>query len=262
MSRPVLGRRTTGLLLVLCFAAITVALVRRHHGNELILAFYSAWVAVLVAAGGLAGVALVLLRRGGPATAVALVVSVQLAGTAVVAHKHARPASGMGSLFPADVGMIERRAVVIAVAATVAAVVCLLRLVPPAGDRVGGRLRVLGTTAGVIVAGLVPVAIAATSAEMQDTTSLGAMGLMYGLPWGVGLVAAGWLPWDQAVAAAGTVVGSALLALIGPELVDLIQGRPEPAFAAALLAALLVLAALAAARPAPVSARPASPGSA
>lgn len=262
MSPPVLGRRTTGLLLVLCFATITVALVRRHHGNELILPFYATWVAALVGAGGLAGVALVLLRRSGPAAAVALVVSVQLAGTAVVAHKHARPASGIGGLFPADVAMIERRAVVVALAAAAAAVVCVLRLVPPAEDRVGRRLRVLGTTAGVIVAGLVPVAVAVTDAEMQDATSLGAMGLVYGLPWGVGLVAAGWLPRAQAVAAAGTVVGSALLALTGPVLPDLIQGRPEPAFAVALLGALMVLAVRAAARPAPVSARPASPGSA
>lgn len=246
-----LGRRTAGVALVVCFAAVAGAVVR-VDGDGVRMPLYPAWVAVLTAVGVLAGVALALSRRGGPAAAVALVVALQLAGTGVVARRHAVPAGGTGGLFAADVDRVRALAVVVVVAAAAAAVVSLLSLLPPTGTPVTGRRRLLATAAGLAVVVLVPLGIGATSTEMRDATSLGAMVLSYGLPWGAGLVAAGRLPRDRSVAAALTVAGSAALALVGPQMADLILGRPEPAFGAALLAAVVVLAAVGATRPARV----------
>ena len=243
---------------MLCFAGIAAAVVRRHHGQgfaprDFLLPGYPWWVVVLIAAGELAGLALLLVPRFGTVgAAVALVPALQLAGMGAVMVRHAGPAAGMGGVFRWEVDRLEQMGVVIAGAGGVAALGCLAVLLPRTGARAGGR-RAPGTLAGLAVAVLVPAGIAATSAEMRDVTSVGAMLLSYGLPWGVGLVAAGWLPRGPALAAALAVSGSVALGLAGPQMVDLVLGRSTPAFAAALVVSLLVLAVVAVPRPAPTT---------
>lgn len=233
--------RRHGTVLVACSLVAGLALVRRVPGAGGLSSVYPWWTAVLVHVE--LAVAVLVLRSQRPAVLQAAavagaVVALQLAGTGVVARKHVRPALGTGGI-TGDVVPLEHAALVLAVAGVVALGTCLTLLRACAGP---AHRRAGALALGLAVAVLVPLAVALTDREMRDVTSLGAVALAYALPWGAGLAATGWLARPAALAAVGTVAGSALLALLGPQLPDLVTGDPRPAFAGALVVALVVLA--------------------
>jgi predicted membrane protein len=241
----------SGFAVAVAFAVIGAALLRRDHFGSQTDTIYPWWVWVLVVVGVCAGLVSGVGPRAGArvariAPAIAAIAAGQLSGTGFVAFKHWEPASGMGGAYGTHLGELKRMAVVIGITGLVAVVLSLGQLVAD-GDlpyRAPRPLRVLCCVAGGLVVVGVPSIIAALNGDMRDLTSWGAMGLIYAGPWGVALIAVGWLARPTAIAALATVSLGACLALVGPQMTDLVFGNPAPAFATALIATVLVFAAL------------------
>jgi hypothetical protein len=183
------------------------------------------------------------------AAAVGAVVAAQLAGTGAVAVKHWGPHIGIGAP-GANVGELKVLALAMALAGSLAVAACLWQLLlpdpptadPPAPEQPKPRpaTRGLLVALGLLVSLGLPWAIARGTPQMQDFTSLGAMALMFSLPWGLALALAGWLPTEAGGAMCLAVAGSVVLALAGPDMKDLMYSNPTPGFVAALVAAGLV----------------------
>jgi hypothetical protein len=209
---------------------------------------YPWWVWVLAVAGLFAGLVSVAKPLAGTgfqrlAPAVAVIAAAQLAGTGLVAFKHWEPSMGMGGGNTSDLPQLKLLAVVVGGAGVVAVFVGLGQVVSNCDlpRPVAPRLRVLSCVLGLAVIVGLPSVLAAADADMRDLTSWGAVGLIYAGPWGVSLMAVGWLTRPVAVAALATVAVSACLALRGPQMTDLVFGNPAPAFAAVLLLTVLLL---------------------
>jgi hypothetical protein len=243
--------RAGGKAVILAFVVIGAALMGQDLPGGSTDTIYPWWVWVLVVVGlfgGLVSVAKPLAGTGVErlAPAIAVIAAAQVAGSGFVAFKHWEPSMGMGGGNTSDLPQLKLLAVVVGVAGLVAVLVGLGQLVsngdlPHPGPP---RLRVLSCVLGLAVIVGLPSVLAAADADMRDLTSWGAVGLIYAGPWGVSLMAVGWLTRPPAVAALATVAVSVCLALRGPQMTDLVFGNPAPAFAAVLLLTVLLFLAL------------------
>jgi hypothetical protein len=246
--------RTVGWLVTIGFVIIGVALDVRNFPTlgarrpGLTETIYPCWMWVLVGVGLAAGVTSVLAAaRPGPARhaapAVAAVAAAQLAGSGFVAFKHWQPAIGMGGGYGGNLTVLKQLAIVIGLVG-VATAVAAIRLLVANGDLphpASLPVRVLSCAAGALIAVALPVSQAAASAYMRDITSVGAVGLIYAGPWAVTVALAGWLTRPAATAALGSVALGCCLGLYGPQMTDLINADPKPAFATVLAVTVMVL---------------------
>jgi hypothetical protein len=146
--------------------------------------------------------------------ATAAVTCAQLAGAGAVAYKHWVPWSGMtgvGLIHPDELRWIG---IALAVTCSVAVLVCLQALVARGAFGVSmarplARVVTVGT--GIVIIGLVPLALAGGQPDRLDWESLGAFSLLYGLPWGVGVAVSAWLTRPAALGVHGAVFFSALV---------------------------------------------------
>lgn len=204
---------------------------------------YPWWTWVLVGVGLAAGVVVAAANGSRTARTVAAaagaVVGARLTGTGLVAAKHWKPAFGMGGYY-GDPEQLQRLALVIATAGAIAMMLSLWQLVEDgafAGD-VRRNVRRACTAVGVLVVAALPVALVAGDPDMTDLQSWGAMGLVYAGPWGAAIVLAGRLRRPASVAMLGSVAGSAALALVGPQMIDLVYGSATVQFAVVVVLAV------------------------
>jgi hypothetical protein len=180
----------------------------------------------------------------GPVAVVALVTAMQLGGIGSVAVKHWGPSFGMGGGY-GDPHQLERQAWLLAFLGTISGLAALGMLAIDRQYVLRSRVwtQVLCVGTGVLFVVLVPFAVGAGSAENRDATSLGAYALMYGLPWGITLVLAGFLKRPTDLWAIGAVIVSATFCVFRARMVDLIFWDATPAFAVAALVGVIVFAA-------------------
>ena len=207
---------------------------------------YPWWLWVVLVGGVAAAVASLVWRSDarvqGCALAVTAIAAAQVAGSGVVAYKHWKPATGMGGTYGGRLDTVENLALVIGLVGLVAVVISVWLLVRN-GDlprRTSSTLRFVAIGSGLVIAIALPLGLS-TQPDMADLTSWGAVSLIYAWPWGVALIAVAWASRATGLAASATVVASAALAVAGPQMTDLVFGRPEPFFAAALVLAAVVL---------------------
>lgn len=243
-------RNDWALVAAVCFVLTAAALTRRDRSDDPTFSsgswtIYPWWTWVLVGV-GLCAALTALVRPHRPAVlvgapAVAAVMAAQIAGTGVVGSKHWRPAIGMGG-YGDHLRELQVMAGVMAACGLTALVVCTLRLrVVRRASGVSGR----GSRASCALVGggvvvLLPVGVALVDHDARDLTSTGAVLLVYGLPWGASLVAAGWLPRPAGLATTATVALSAGCATVGPQMWSLVADSARPVFAGALAASVLV----------------------
>lgn len=172
------------------------------------------------------------------ALAVGPVVAAQVAGTGVWAAKHWESFYGVTGGGGVSLTLLQGLAVLLVAGGVAAGVACMAQL---AGE---GYLRRpssgrgwLLLTLGIVVALALPWVIAAGEPQYTDFTSIGAFALIYSIPWGGGLVGAALLTREPAQAMAGAVAGTALLALVGPNMGDVGPSHPEVGFVVAIVAA-------------------------
>lgn len=149
------------------------------------------------------------------------VVGAQLMGAGIVGFVHWRPASGQAGFTISNYTLVRGLAVVLALAGLAAAVGCVHTLgrrgaFEPRSLPVASRRVVIGI--GVGVALIAPFLLGVGRASALDITSLGAAFLLYALPMGGGLAMVGWLRRTPALAAVGAVTASAVLALVGGQM--------------------------------------------
>ncbi|MBO4206904.1 hypothetical protein [Micromonospora echinofusca] len=177
----------------------------------------SRWLLLAALAG--AGVAVATTRTRAHAAAAAVVgaaTALQLATTGVYAVKHWRPFSGSAGYGHANLVEVVGYAKLVTGTGAVLLLLCLagawhfgaFSRAPGSGDRM------LALGLGTFVAVTLPTALGVGDGEKMDLTSLGAFALVYALPWGLGLAVTGWLHRAAALAAAGTVLGSAVACLV------------------------------------------------
>jgi len=177
------------------------------------------------------------------AAVVGFVAAVQLAGTGVVAWKHWPLYAGMtggGS----NLAELRALAVVLAVSGLVAAAACAWTVLSAGLLPVPSRAIVrVGCAAGsvALVVGL-PLALGAGDPQNQDANSLGAYALIYALPWGGAVLAAGWVEPRLRLAGLLAVLASIVVVASGSQMADIVFSSPTRAF---VLAAVVVLAVLA-----------------
>jgi len=173
------------------------------------------------------------------------VAAAQLTGLGVVAARHWRPASGMSGGYGGsdDIRQLQHLAVGLALAGALAATLLALQLV--SGSRSSAAAPAAIRTACLLVAlvtiTLVPLAMIAGDADMMDAHSWGAVGLIYAGPWGVSIGMAGYLAWPASVAMLVAVVASIALAIVGPQMTDLVYSSLRPVLLATLLGPLVPL---------------------
>lgn len=207
-------RLVAGIVVLVAAAAVTAVMAvpgetgMPGHGGSLY--DVSRWALLAL----LAGCALVLLRGGTPAlvgsAATAGAISAgQLCATGIWAVKHWRPFSGMTGIGWANLDVLRPLAAVLAVAAAAAAVACLAVMRRSGVWHTPAEL--LHRRAPMIAGGLVAVALPPVLAGgLSPVTMVGTQVLLFSLPWGLALAAAGLLRRGAAVTAAGTVAYSAL----------------------------------------------------
>ncbi len=151
-------------------------------------------------------------RRAAAACATG-VVAAQVGGLGLWAHKHWHPAFGIGGGYAGDMHELEGLAWVVAAGALLACLASIVQLVvhrdwPRRDTSSSWRRVVLGL---VVMAGL-PVLLAVGDRDQMDATSLGALALVFGIPWGGAVVAGRWLSSTAYSAVLGTCAVSAVLA--------------------------------------------------
>lgn len=170
------------------------------------------------------------------------VVAAELAGLGIVAAKHWQPAFGMGGGYAGDAEELQRLAVLIGATGALVALVSLgqMLFLRTTRSRSGPTKRtfwLLG--AGLIV--LLPPAIGIGAPEDRDLTSLAAYTLIYSAPWGVAVIATAWLDRSAATAVLVSCAACASLALVGPQMTDLVLGEPRLGFLVAVATSVLAL---------------------
>jgi hypothetical protein len=236
---------------VLGFAVIGLCIaapVARHPARGWSsMTIYPWWSLLLVAAGMVIALASVLRRDhvaaavGAPVTGV---LAAELAGLGIVAVKHWRPAMGISGFgLAGDLRTLQRLGLLISVAGVATSAAALIRLfvggevsraVPP-------RVRWWAVAVGAAVLVLLPVVIGRVGSGHGDATSLAAYALIYSAPWGLSIALTGWLGRVSARAVTIACAFCASLALIGPQMADLVHPQPFVAFSLALGAALVAL---------------------
>lgn len=170
------------------------------------------------------------------------VVAAQLMGAGIVAFQHWLPASGISSFAFSSYSLVRSLAVVLALAGAAATVGCihvLLRRGAFSATALPLVSRRCVTGIGVAVIIAVPPLLGFGSESSLDVSSLGAAVLLYSLPMGAGLIMAGWLRRTPALAALATVAASAVLAMIGKQMMYV--PNPGLTFSLVLVAAFAVL---------------------
>jgi hypothetical protein len=196
MRRVLAVTPVVGLLVALgAMLAPDPPLLVRHWASYTI---YPWWTPLLlVVAIGVAVVVLSVDEPGPRAAAVCAtgIVAAQVGGLGLWAHKHWRPAFGMGGGYAGGMHELERLAWVVAAGGMLACVASVALLVVrgdwPKRDVAASAWRrvVLGLA---VIVGL-PALLSGGVSSLMDATSLGAMSLVYGIPWGGALVASRWL---------------------------------------------------------------------
>jgi hypothetical protein len=235
-----------------CFAGIALCILAPAPSRILSVwssaTIYPWWTLALAVSG--VGLALVstIVRKGGSlavtSAAMAGVFAAELAGSGLVARKHWHPAFGMGGGYLGDLRDLQWLALVVFAAGTTAAVASLARLVVAGAlpQHVPRWLRWGSAVAGLLVVALLPVGIGVGGgADDTDATSLAAYALIYAAPWGLSIVLTAWLTPTAARAVMAACAVCALLALIGPQMLDLVYPQPHLAFALALAVMVVVL---------------------
>ncbi len=256
MTTPVGDRERVGvgwllgnIALLVSFVLIGCCLFVRDEpsqtGTGLHSTIYPWWLWVLVVVGAGSAAASLFGRQSKPiqagAPAVAAVAAAQLASSGVVAFRHWQPASGMGGTYGGRIHTLETLAFVVGLAGLLGVLICLWLLIRHRDlpQRTSTSVRAVSVTAGLIVAVGLPLGLALTASEMR-LTRLGAVSLIYAWPWGLALIAVGWVSRFTGLAASGAVVVTAALAVIGPQMTDLVSGKPAPVFGAAAVLAFVV----------------------
>ena len=150
----------------------------------------------------------------------------------------------MGGGYAGDVPELERLAWVVAVGGLVSTAAALGQLVVqqdwPQPVHPAARWRRVGLGLAVLVG--VPALLSTAHSDFRDVTSLAAFTLVYGIPWGFSLAAAGWLTKHATLGVLGAGVAGAALAATAPS-PDLTyrEGGTFLAWAALLLAVLLLV---------------------
>ena len=257
--------RLRGLAVALCFLTAELVLTRPQlplgpNGYREGATIYPWWTWVLVGLGVVAGLVIALEPASARAqrlvaSATIVVAGAQLTGTGLVAAKHWRPAFGMGG-YAGDPDRLEQLAILLAVAAAAATLVGLRQLWVDGAfsDPVRPEARRACLVAGLAVVVVLPLALTFTfgDADMRDLTSWGAMGLIYAGPWGLSIVLAGRVTRPASVTMLAMVALSASMALVGPQMIDLVFGSFRAAFGVVLLLTLgLMVVSLRAAQPLP-----------
>lgn len=247
--------RMLAVVQLVAFVVIGAAIVEPDRDRVLsghwLETIYPWWAAALVTAGAVCACAVLLLGRSLPvvvagATAVTAVSSAQLAGLGVVAFKHLEPAFGMGGVYAGSLDALRRLAVVIGIAGVLGALSAVASLIAQRQFRssVSSTARAMHLVAGVLVILLLPVTISQGDSDMLDATSLGAVALIYSLPWGVAILAGGWSSRAVGLTALVACALSAAISALARSMAYLIHPDPTVVFAVVGLA----MAALAVAR--------------
>jgi hypothetical protein len=197
----VTGRAIWTLLppLVMCasFATVAVALSTPvfpfdSGGYRSDTTIYPVWVWALMVVGFLAGVISLAARSRAvksAAASVALVASLPLAGTGIVARKHWDPSFGHGGFYGTgygSLGELQAMAVLVATAAVLAGAAATAQLISVGAlpKRVNVWVRALSVCLGAAVIVALPLAVKNGDYQTDDLTSLGALGLTYAGPGG------------------------------------------------------------------------------
>lgn len=237
-----------GLFLLGCGVAVFVCLKPGSGGLGNTIYPWSAYVMALAIA--LCGVAIVVGSHAtaetllGPAAAVAFASAMQLGGLGAVAVKHWQPAFGMGGGYGNVHDLVHRAWVIVGLSIAAGLVALLILAVGRAfTSDVPVGVRWACNVAGVLTMAVMPLLVGVGSSQNRDATSLGAYALIFALPWGIGLLLAGWLRRSASLWLIGAVFVSALLALSKAWMVDLIFWRAQPIFlvAVGISAVLFVL---------------------
>jgi len=236
-----------------CYAIVAVALCVPvvpfgADGYRSGTTMYPVWIWMLVLAGLVAAIASLRSPRNvrAAAGAVALVAAMPLVGTGIVAYRHWKPAFGMGGGYGHGYESLETlkaMAILVAVSALLAGVAAAVQLVSVSAlpAHLPATLRWASVLAGLAVIAGLPLAIGAGGYGEGDLTSVGAAGLIYAGPWGAACIVSGWLARPAAIGALGAVCGCISLAVIGPQMTDLLWPNPTLPFALCLVPPLALL---------------------
>lgn len=244
---------TAGFTLLSSYVVVAVALCVPvvpfgSSGYRSGTTIYPVWIWVLVLAGLLAGVTALRSARTARSVggAVALVAAMPLVGTGIVAYRHWKPAFGMGGGYGdgyESLQTLKLMALLVAGAALVAGASAVVLLVTGGAlpAKVPATIRRASVLAGLAVIIGLSLGIDAGGYGDGDLTSLGAAGLIYAGPWGTATIVSGWLERPAAIAALAATCGSVALAVIGPEMTDLLWPGPTALFAISGLPPAFVL---------------------
>lgn len=187
------------------------------------MTIYPWWTLVLLLVGAAAALVSVSTPAGSDrvlvaAAAVSGVCAAQIGGLGLWTQKHWLPAFGFGGGFAGEIGELKRLAWVVAVAGILTALAALAQLITegqwPRAVPAGPRLTRL--IAGLAVLGGLPLLIAIGNPDLMDRTSLVALALVYGVPWGLSIAGAGWLSPHGPAAVLGACCLSASLSALAP----------------------------------------------
>ncbi len=210
---------------------------------------YPWWTLVLFGVG--AGAAAVSVAAPAGATrvlattaAVTGVLAAQVGALGVWAQKHWLPAFGFGGGYAGDVDELEQLAWIVAGAGILASVAAVGQLLVqhdwPRPVVSVTRWRRAGCGVAVLVG--LPILLAGADPDLADLTSVGALALIYGVPWGVSLLGAGWLSRHGALGVlAGCFVSATLSAFAPSNQITGDEARAALAGVAVLYAVLLVV---------------------
>ena len=204
----------------------------------LVLLLAGAGAAVVSAAAPIAATRLVAATAG-----VTGVLAAQVGALGVWAHEHWLPAFGFGGGYAGDVEELEQLAWIVAGGGVLASLAAVGQLLVqhdwPRRVDVAPRWTRLGSGVAVLVG--LPLLVAATHPDLTDRTSLVALALIYSVPWGLSLAAAGWLSRDGALGVLAACCLSAALSAVAPSN-QITHGGAHAVFAAVAVAFGVLLA--------------------
>jgi len=168
----------------------------------------SRWVLVAMLAVGGAVVATATGAARSSAAAVSFVITLQLAGSGVVARKHWLPYYGSGGGPPRHIAVLYGLAIVLAVVNAVAAVICWLTLRPAAAPwpRASSYMA-LGVATSVVL----PYLFGRGSSDNLDLTSLVGYAALASVPFGLSFITAGLVRREVAASLLAAVCLSSLI---------------------------------------------------
>jgi hypothetical protein len=172
------------------------------------------------------------------------VLAAQVGALGVWAQKHWLPAFGFGGGYAGDVDELEQLAWIVAGAGILASLAAVGQLLVqhdwPRPVASVTRWRRAGSGVAVLVG--LPILLAGADPDLADLTSVVAMALIYGIPWGVSLAGAGWLSRHGALGVlAGCFISATLSAVAPSNQITGDEARAALAGVAVLFGVLLVV---------------------